>query len=133
MDMTVRFPGGVGVVTDYQGSTIHTDQPPGHGGVNSAPSPYDLFIASLRICAGFCSLRFCQQRRLPSADMELRAAIDLNPESRRLNRVTIDLHLPEGFPARYRTAIVSATDQSSIKRVLLDPPDIVVTTTESRP
>jgi ribosomal protein S12 methylthiotransferase accessory factor len=133
MEMTVSFPGGVAVVADYKGFVIRTDQPVEDGGANSAPSPYDLFIASLGTCAGFYALRFCQQRQLPTAGLELRVALDRNPESGRLDRVAIDLRLPEGFPARYRTAIVRAVDQCSIKRALLDPPEIVITATEMRP
>jgi ribosomal protein S12 methylthiotransferase accessory factor len=133
MEMTVSFPGGAAVVADYKGFVIRTDQPVEDGGAGSAPSPYDLFIASLGTCAGFYALRFCQQRQLPTAGMELRVALDRNPESGRLDRVAIDLRLPEGFPARYRTAIVRAVDQCSIKRALLDPPEIVITATEMRP
>jgi len=133
MEMTVSFPGGVAVVADYKGFVIRTDQPVEDGGANSAPSPYDLFIASLGTCAGFYALRFCQQRRLPTAGMELRVALDRHPESGRLDRVAIDLRLPEGFPARYRTAIVRAVGQCSVKRALLDPPEIAITSTEMRP
>jgi ribosomal protein S12 methylthiotransferase accessory factor len=128
MSMIIDFPGGAAVKASYKGFTINTDQPAQYGGENSAPSPFDLFVASLGTCAGFYALRFCQQRQLPTAGMELTVDMDRNPESKRLDRVAIKLRLPDGFPEKYRMAIVRATDQCTVKQVLLDPPEIVVTT-----
>lgn len=129
MSMSINFPGGVTVAANYKGFEVLTDQPEINGGENKAPSPFDLFLMSLGTCAGFFALRFCQQRQLPTAGMELSVDIDRSPESKRLNRVEITLRLPEGFPEKYRSAIVRATDQCAVKQALLDPPEIVVTTT----
>jgi len=131
MGMTISFPGGAAVLADYKGFTIRTDQPEEDGGANSAPSPFDLFVVSLGTCAGFYALRFCQQRRLPTTGMALHVAIERNPESKRLERMTLELRLPEGFPARYRAAIVRAVDLCSVKRALLDPPEIVISAKEA--
>ena len=127
MGMIVSFPGGVAVTARYKGFEIRTDQPEGSGGGNSDPSPFDLFVASLGTCAGFYALRFCQQRQLATAGLELSVDIDRNPESKRLDRVEIRLHLPAGFPDTYRAAIIRATDQCAVKQALLDPPQISVT------
>jgi ribosomal protein S12 methylthiotransferase accessory factor len=127
MSMTISFPGGAAVNARYDGFEIRTDQPPANGGSNSAPSPFDLFLASLGTCAGFFALRFCQQRQLPTAGMELNLDIDRDLASKRLNRVVIALRLPDGFPEKYRAAIVRATDQCAVKQALIDPPEITVT------
>lgn len=129
MSMTISFPGGVAVNASYKGFEIFTDQPEAYGGDNSAPSPFDLFIVSLGTCAGFYALRFCQQRELPTAGMELNLDIERNRESKRLDRVAITLRLPDGFPEKYRAAIMRATDQCAVKQALVDPPEITVTTT----
>jgi ribosomal protein S12 methylthiotransferase accessory factor len=129
MSMTINFPGGAAVTASYKGFEVRTDQPAENGGANSAPSPFDLFVASLGTCAGFYALSFCQQRHLSTAGMELVVDIDRSPVSKRLDRVTINLRLPDGFPEKYRAAIVRATDQCTVKRALLDPPEIVITTT----
>jgi ribosomal protein S12 methylthiotransferase accessory factor len=124
--MDITFPGGVQVNARFKGFDVGTDQPAVNGGQNSAPSPLDLFLASLGTCAGFFALRFCQQRELPTAGMRLSLASARNPETKRLDRVEITLHLPEGFPEKYRSAIIRATDQCAVKKALLDPPDITV-------
>jgi ribosomal protein S12 methylthiotransferase accessory factor len=130
MSMIISFPGGVAVDARYQGFTIRTDQPPENGGAGNAFSPFDLFIASLGTCAGFFALRFCQQRQLSTTGLELSVEIDRNPESKRLDRIGITLRLPEDFPEKYRAAIVRAADQCAVKQALLDPPEIVVTTSQ---
>ncbi|MGK2907626.1 MAG: OsmC family protein [Desulfuromonadales bacterium] len=126
--MEITFPGGVQVNAQYNGFAIGTDQPEENGGQNSAPSPFDLFLASLGTCAGFFALRFCQQRDLPTTGMRLELSNERNAETKRLDRVAITLHLPDGFPEKYRSAIIRATDQCSVKKALLDPPEIDLVT-----
>ena len=126
--MEITFPGGVQVNAQFKGFEVATDQPEVNGGQNTAPAPFDLFLVSLGTCAGFYALRFCQQRDLPTAGMRVTLASKRNPESKRLDRIDIGLYLPDGFPEKYRSAIIRATDQCAVKKVLVDPPDIEVTT-----
>jgi len=126
--MEITFPGGVRVNAHYGSFDITTDQPEKNGGDNSAPSPFDLFLVSLGTCAGFFALRFCQQRQLSTEGMRLSMASEFNAETKRLDRVEITLILPEGFPEKYRSAILRATDQCAVKRALVDPPEIALVT-----
>ncbi|MGW8312955.1 MAG: OsmC family protein [Desulfuromonadales bacterium] len=126
--MEITFPGGVQVNAQYKGFEVATDQPEKAGGQNSAPSPFDLFLFSLGTCAGFFALRFCQQRDLATEGLRLTQTIERNPDTKRLDRVAITLYLPDGFPEKYRSAIIRATDQCAVKKALLDPPEIEVVT-----
>jgi putative redox protein len=128
MSMQITFPGGVAVTASYGGFEVRTDQPVTNGGTHSAPSPFDLFLISLGTCAGFFALRFCQQRDLPTDGMSLSLDSERDPETRRLDRVMIVINLPAGFPDKYRAAIIRSTDQCSVKKALLDPPRIDVST-----
>lgn len=126
--MEITFPGGARVNARSNGFEIATDQPEKNGGENCAPSPFDLFLMSLGTCAGFFALRFCQQRDLPTAGMKLTLDNQRDPDTKRLDSVSITLHLPDGFPEKYRGAILRATDQCAVKKALLDPPEIEVVT-----
>lgn len=128
MDMRISFPGGVSVQADYKGFRVISDQPEVHGGTNQAPSPFDLFLISLGNCAGFFALRFCQQRNLATDGLELSLDVEHHPKLKQLQKVTISIRLPDGFPDKYRDAIIKATDQCSVKKALLEPPEFVVTT-----
>jgi len=124
--MTITFPGGVRVDAQYKDFDIVTDQPEINGGENTAPAPFDLFLASLGTCAGFFALRFCQQRGLPTDGLSMTLDTTRNPGTKRLDRVEITLTLPAGFPEKYRSAILRATDQCAVKKALVDPPEIEV-------
>lgn len=126
--MEITFPGGVQVNAQFNGFNVVSDQPERNGGQNSAPSPFDFFLASLGTCAGFFALRFCQQRELPTEGLRLQLTTERNAESKRLDRVEITMHLPQGFPEKYRSAIIRATDQCAVKKALLDPPEIELIT-----
>lgn len=126
--MDITFPGGVQVNAQFNGFEIATDQPERNGGQNSAPSPFDFFLASLGTCAGFFALRFCQQRELPTEGLHLKLTARHNAESKRLDRVEITMQLPKEFPEKYRSAIIRATDQCAVKKALLDAPEIELIT-----
>lgn len=125
MRMDVRFPGGVAVEATFGSQVVRTDQPAPLGG-GSAASPFDLFLASLATCAGFYALRFCQERQLPTEGLGVSLTTERDPERKRLSRVRIELRLPEGFPERYRDAVVRAADQCAVKKAILDPPTLDV-------
>ena len=126
MPMEVRFPGGVAVEAVHAGMTIRTDQPVAAGGGGSAPSPFDLFLASMATCAGFYALRFCQERGLPTEGLGVTMDWERSPETKLISRVRISVKLPEGFPEKYRAAILRATDQCAVKKHLVSPPAIDV-------
>ncbi|MDX9735308.1 MAG: OsmC family protein [Thermoanaerobaculia bacterium] len=124
--MEVRFPGGVAVEAIHAGMTIRTDQPVAAGGAGSAPSPFDLFLVSLSTCAGFYALRFCQERGLPTEGLGVTMDWERSPETKLISKIRISVKLPEGFPEKYRSAILRATDQCAVKKHLVSPPAIEV-------
>ncbi|MCW8859546.1 MAG: OsmC family protein [Deltaproteobacteria bacterium] len=126
--VTVTFPGGAAVDAHADGFLIKTDQPEENGGANSAPEPYMLFLASIVTCAGFYVQRFCQQRELPTEGMTMTLDIERNEETRRLEKINIAIQLPEGFPDKYRKAVIRAAGMCSVKKALSDPPEIEIIT-----
>lgn len=118
----VTFPGGVRVDASYRGHLLHTDQPAPLG-ENTAPSPYDLFLASIATCAGYYALRFCQERGLSTEGMSLSMTSERDPERKRLRTVRIALTAPAGFPEQYEDAIVRSMDLCAVKKAIADPPE----------
>lgn len=124
--MELRFPGGVAVEAHFEEHVVRTDQPQAAGGEGSAPAPFDLFLASLATCAGYFALAFCRSREIETEGLKATLEVVRHPESRRLETIRIHLTLPESFPEKYRAAILRAMDQCSVKRTILDPPEIEV-------
>ncbi len=122
MDMEVFFPGNKKVHVRYKDFVIETDQPVRDGGDNSAPGPFDLFLASIAACAGYYVLAFLQQRGLPSEEVSLTVRQERNPETKLIGKLSMEIRLPAGFPERYREAVVRAADACAVKRHLENPP-----------
>jgi ribosomal protein S12 methylthiotransferase accessory factor len=131
--MKIGFPGGLAVSAAFHGHEILTDQPQKTGGGDTAPPPFDLFLASIGTCAGFYALRFCQSRNIATEDLGITLEPVRDPETRRIGRIRIELQLPAAFPDRYHSAILRAVDQCAVKRHILEPPEFAVTVAAPEP
>jgi len=118
MSMEILLPGRKRVDATYNGFRICTDQPADAGGASSAPSPFDLFLASLGTCAGYYVLSFCQQRNLSTEGVSLTLSADWEEAKHRLARIRIEILLPRDFPDEYFDACVRAARQCTVKRHL---------------
>jgi putative redox protein len=130
--MDIRFPGGLEVEALAGGFSIRTDQPASEGGAGAAPSPFELFLASIGTCAGIYALQFCRQRNLETEGLALELTAEKGDDARRVALIRIEIRLPPAFPARYRDAILRAVDQCKVKRHILEPPQFEVTAVTSK-
>ncbi len=128
MDMKVYFPGNKRVFADYKGFTIETDQPEHGGGDDSAPAPFDLFIASIGTCAGIFMLGFMQSRGIPTENAGITLRTERDPEAGLIGRIVLDMQLPAEFPEKYKDAIVNAVELCTVKRHMHQPPQFEVNT-----
>lgn len=124
--MTVSFPGGKRVDATYNGFTIRTDQSPRGGGEGSAPPPFDLFLASIATCAGIYVKGFCDARGLATEGLALTMSIVADPVNHRIGALELDIHLPSGFPAHFKDAVVRSAELCAVKQHLQNPPRIEV-------
>ncbi len=122
MNIEVSFPGGKRVNAQLGEFEVETDQPRELGGAESAPGPYDLFLASLATCAGIYVLGFCQARGISTEGLRLTQRNEFDPDTKLVRRVRIELHLPADFPEKYRAAIVRTAESCKVKKTLAKPP-----------
>jgi putative redox protein len=127
-EFVIDFPGGARVDAHYGPFTIQTDQPPAGGGEGSAPMPFTLFLASLGTCAGIYVLGFCRQRGLPTEGISLVQSVSRNPATHMVDRISLEIHLPPGFPEKYKDAVIRVAEQCAVKKHLENPPRMAVTT-----
>lgn len=125
-EMTLTFPGGLAVHAHYHGHEIATDQPERAGGADSAPSPFDLFLASIATCVGYFAVRFCRQRDIDTTGLEVRMTQRRDEAAHRVAELAIEVRTPPGFPEKYVAALHRAVDQCSVKRHILEPPEMRV-------
>jgi len=72
----VSFPDGKKIDAQIGEFTINTDQAVANGGDESAPEPFQLFLASIATCAGIYALSFCQSRNIRPDGMSLSMECD---------------------------------------------------------
>ncbi len=111
--------------------SITTDQPVTSGGENSAPAPFDLFLASIGTCAGIYVKSFCDQRNIPTDKIRIIQTIKFDSQKRLPSNIKLDIQLPPDFPEKYRSAVISAADLCAVKRAIADPPVFEVITSLS--
>ena len=128
MDMQIYFPGGKRVYADYGGFTIETDQPARGGGDDSAPAPFDLFLASIGTCAGIYALGFMQQRGIDPQGSRITMRTHRDQDAGLISKIDLELQLPAGFPEKYRAAVLNAMNLCTVKKHLHQPPAFEITT-----
>ena len=124
MSMRIVFQGGAKVAAEHHGFLVQTDQPEKYGGTGTAPAPFDLFLASLGTCAAFFIQKFCQSRNIPIDGIALNQTWQVDADTHLVTAITLELHLPDDFPAKYKSAVVRAAEQCSVKRTIEAQPPI---------
>jgi ribosomal protein S12 methylthiotransferase accessory factor len=122
MEIAVTLDGGKRVSADIKGLRVETDQPKEAGGGGAAPSPFDLFLASLATCSGYYVLDFCGARGIPTDEIQIFMRIEVDAAKRMIGKISVEIQLPPDFPEKYRGPVVRAADLCSVKKHLLDPP-----------
>jgi len=118
MLIKITFDGNKKVNANINGHVVKTDQPVHLGGEGTAPSPFEVFLASLGTCAGIYVKSFCDQRDIPTADMYLTQEVEYNKDRKLLEKVSIYIHVPSQFPEKYDDAMIHTASLCLVKRHL---------------
>ncbi len=116
MSMEVVFGDNLKIDVNYRGMTIKTDQPDIAGGDGSAPSPMDLFFASIAACAGFYAKSFCIQRNIPYEGIKITQKMNRNPETRLADNIVLNIDFPGDFPDKYKPALIKSVEACAVKK-----------------
>jgi len=129
MDMKITFPGGKKVNAEIDGFTHETDQAVVSGGEGSAPEPFSTFLASIGTCTGIYVLRFCQERDINTDGLEIIQSMNFNPFSGMIDKIKLNIILPEGFPEKYKKAVIKSANLCAVKKHMEKPPQFEMVTT----
>jgi len=133
MEITVDFPGGFRVDAHFGSFTVQSDQPKAGGGESVAPTPFELFLASLATCAGYYVLGFCRMRGIPMEGIRLIQKVERDPATRMARKVQLDIQLPPDFPEQYTSAVMRAAESCLVKKHLEQPPAFEIRASVSQP
>jgi len=124
MEINIDFPGGSRVDAHFGPFTVATDQPP----AASAPSPFEIFLASIGTCAGIYVLGFCQQRNLPTEGIHIVERINYSHSTGMVETIELEIQVPQGFPEKYRASLIHSAELCAVKKHLEKPPRFDITT-----
>ncbi|MFI5144578.1 MAG: OsmC family protein [Ignavibacteria bacterium] len=124
--MEIYFDGKKKVNARFNGHVIKTDQPLEAGGENSASAPFELFLASIGTCAGIYVKSFCDQRGIAAENIKIYQDMEYNHETKLIGKIKLSIELPPDFPEKYRDALVNVANLCAVKKHLLNPPEIEV-------
>ena len=99
-ELNVTHLGGTRFIIRVRGHELVVDQPIGAGGMDAAPTPTELFVASVAGCAAFYGRTYLVRRGLPD-HVDIVARWEIAPKPDRVSRVELEVEAP-GLPAERR-------------------------------
>lgn len=128
--MEITFEGGKVVTAHTHGHVIRTDQPLDNGGGNTAPAPYDLFLASIGTCAGIYVKSFCDNRSIPAEGIKIVQSYEWNQETGLPVNIRLDIKLPADFPEKYKASLIHVAELCKVKKTIANPPKFEIITSQ---
>jgi putative redox protein len=128
--MEITFEGGKVVTAHTKSHSIRTDQPLDNGGENTAPSPFELYLASIGTCAGIYVKSFCDNRKIPTDRIKIIQKTEFSEETGLPVNITIDIKLPDDFPEKYKDHVINVAELCKVKKSILSPPEFKTITSK---
>jgi putative redox protein len=97
---------------------LYVDQPLDGGGTDLAPTPTELFVASLAACVAFYARRFLARHGLPTAGLSVTATFTMAQRPARVGEIHLGLVVPEGVPDERREALLAVASHCTVHNSL---------------
>ena len=106
--------------------TVPCDQPINNKGDATAPGPFDYFLASTALCAGYFVKAYCQTRNISTDGIKIIQNNTKDPENKYKHTFNIKVQVPENFSEKDREGIQRSVDGCSVKKAIQQIPDFNV-------
>lgn len=108
---------------EVRGHEVVTDQPVEDGGDDIAPTPTELFVASLAACVGYYAERFLRRNGLSTDGMSVTADYSWAENPHRVGAIDLHVDAP-GLTAARRAAFSSVIEHCTVHNTLHHPPEV---------
>jgi uncharacterized OsmC-like protein len=126
-DIVVRRERGDRYRIEVRGHAVWVDQPSRDGGDDSAPTPTELFVASLAACVAFYGGRYLARHHLSSDGFGVECSFDLAEDRpTRVGSITISVVLPETFPQERHEAFLAVVEHCTVHNSMRTRPEIAI-------
>jgi len=130
----VRHLGGDRLGIQVRGHELLADQPVEDGGEDAAPTPTELFIASLAGCVAFYAERFMRRHGLPTESLAVTCNFAWARDPARVGEIEVKVEAPDLPPDRVE-AFSRVIEHCPIHNTLRQPPEVrfTVVTAATKP
>ncbi|MGW0285314.1 OsmC family protein [Streptomyces sp. NPDC003236] len=123
--LDVTHVGGDSYAVEVRGHHIQVDQPVDSGGTDTAPTPTELFVASLATCVAFYAGRYLHRHGLSRAGLRVRAEFVMATDRpARISSVRVLVVPPPELPEQRRAALLAVASHCTVHNTLEHPPEI---------
>lgn len=125
--MTVSFVDGEAYQVSVRGHTVLVDQPAEFGGADSAPTPTELFVASLATCVAFYAGRYLSRHGYRRDG--LRVSVDFRMADDRPARVAaieLTVAVPADLPENRRPAFEAVISHCTVHNSIASAPAVAI-------
>jgi len=124
--MLIENQGGFRFVGTVGRHTVVSDQPRESGGQDSGPTPTDLFLAAVGMCAGVYAVEYGRQHGIKTEGMRIHVESGKAKAPYRIGRIQVSLEPPAPLPEEHRRPMLQFAKQCLLHNTLLHPPDVEV-------
>ena len=112
---------------NIRGHVVRVDQPVKDGGEDTAPTPTELFIASLASCVAFYARRYLARHNLPTEGLAVEATFEMGSRPARVAGIEVRLIVPEGVPAERLDALLAVASHCTVHNTVDSTPEVSIT------
>jgi len=127
MSMDIRFVAGESYEVAVRGHRVLVDQPADAGGLDTAPTPTELFVASLATCVAFYAGRYLTRHGYSRDGLAVSAGFDMaGDRPARVSGIRLTVRVPADLPDSRRPALQAVISHCTVHNSLAAPPAVVI-------
>ena len=125
--MEVGFRSGEAYEVAVRGHRISVDQPRDAGGQDAAPTPTELFVASLASCAAYYAGRYLTRHGYPRDGLRVTADYEMAADRpARVAAIQLTVRVPDEVPAERMPALRAVISHCTVHNSLARPPAVSI-------
>lgn len=124
--VSVSHLGGDTFEIDVRGHRIRVDQPEAMGGDDTAPTPTELFVASLASCSAFYARRYLARHDLPVEGLRVETTYVMGSAPSRVSSFDVRVHLPAGVPESRHKPLLAMISRCTVHSTLTHQPEVTI-------
>lgn len=126
-EMDVRFVAGESYEVSVRGHRVLVDQPADAGGQDAAPTPTELFVASLATCVAFYAGQYLTRHGYGRDGLTVSAGFDMaSDRPARVSGIRLVVRAPTDMPADRRPALRAVASHCTVHNSLTSAPSVVI-------